>query len=280
MDRAIGFYEGVLGLKLLRREGRDWAELRGRGHGPRPLGRARHEAAPGGRHGRPARLRHRRRRGPPRRAATCSAARVEDMGGAKTLAVLRPRRQRDRGAPAAGRLALGAPPRGPAAGLRDRRDEPLDVLGPDRERLAVHFSGARTSIGSVSSSTAAGPDAPTKATRPRAMRTPTPPHQGQSMVPTLAMRSIGMSAAPSRPIRSRSHPSSTTAAGRPGASGTRKGRAQRLRRIGNVGTRRGGYAAGGELPSREETSRRRGRRRWWHDDGGTGRTRASRRGWA
>ena len=28
MDRAIGFYEGVLGLELLRREGRDWAELR------------------------------------------------------------------------------------------------------------------------------------------------------------------------------------------------------------------------------------------------------------
>jgi catechol 2,3-dioxygenase-like lactoylglutathione lyase family enzyme len=27
MDRAIGFYEGVLGLRLLRREGRDWAEL-------------------------------------------------------------------------------------------------------------------------------------------------------------------------------------------------------------------------------------------------------------
>jgi catechol 2,3-dioxygenase-like lactoylglutathione lyase family enzyme len=27
MDRAVGFYEGVLGLKLLRREGRDWAEL-------------------------------------------------------------------------------------------------------------------------------------------------------------------------------------------------------------------------------------------------------------
>jgi catechol 2,3-dioxygenase-like lactoylglutathione lyase family enzyme len=27
MDRAIGFYEGVLGLKLLRREGRDWAEF-------------------------------------------------------------------------------------------------------------------------------------------------------------------------------------------------------------------------------------------------------------
>jgi catechol 2,3-dioxygenase-like lactoylglutathione lyase family enzyme len=27
MDRAIEFYEGVLGLKLLRREGRDWAEL-------------------------------------------------------------------------------------------------------------------------------------------------------------------------------------------------------------------------------------------------------------
>jgi catechol 2,3-dioxygenase len=28
MDRAIGFYEGVLGLELLRREGRDWAELK------------------------------------------------------------------------------------------------------------------------------------------------------------------------------------------------------------------------------------------------------------
>lgn len=28
MDRAIGFYEGVLGLPLLRREGRDWAELK------------------------------------------------------------------------------------------------------------------------------------------------------------------------------------------------------------------------------------------------------------
>jgi glyoxylase I family protein len=27
MDRAIEFYEGLLGLKLLRREGRDWAEL-------------------------------------------------------------------------------------------------------------------------------------------------------------------------------------------------------------------------------------------------------------
>jgi catechol 2,3-dioxygenase-like lactoylglutathione lyase family enzyme len=27
MDRAIEFYEGVLGLRLLRREGRDWAEL-------------------------------------------------------------------------------------------------------------------------------------------------------------------------------------------------------------------------------------------------------------
>jgi len=28
MDRAIGFYEGILGLELLRREGRDWAELK------------------------------------------------------------------------------------------------------------------------------------------------------------------------------------------------------------------------------------------------------------
>lgn len=28
MDRAIAFYEGVLGLELLRREGRDWAELK------------------------------------------------------------------------------------------------------------------------------------------------------------------------------------------------------------------------------------------------------------
>ena len=27
MDRAIAFYEGTLGLTLLRREGRDWAEL-------------------------------------------------------------------------------------------------------------------------------------------------------------------------------------------------------------------------------------------------------------
>lgn len=27
MDRSVGFYEDVLGLKLLRREGRDWAEL-------------------------------------------------------------------------------------------------------------------------------------------------------------------------------------------------------------------------------------------------------------
>lgn len=27
MDRAIAFYEGVLGLKLVRREGNDWAEL-------------------------------------------------------------------------------------------------------------------------------------------------------------------------------------------------------------------------------------------------------------
>jgi glyoxylase I family protein len=27
MDRAIEFYEGLLGLKLIRREGRDWAEL-------------------------------------------------------------------------------------------------------------------------------------------------------------------------------------------------------------------------------------------------------------
>lgn len=28
MDRAIGFYEGVLGFTLMRREGRDWAELK------------------------------------------------------------------------------------------------------------------------------------------------------------------------------------------------------------------------------------------------------------
>jgi catechol 2,3-dioxygenase-like lactoylglutathione lyase family enzyme len=27
MDRAIDFYEGVLGLRLVRREGSDWAEL-------------------------------------------------------------------------------------------------------------------------------------------------------------------------------------------------------------------------------------------------------------
>lgn len=27
MDRAIAFYEGILGLPLIRREGRDWAEL-------------------------------------------------------------------------------------------------------------------------------------------------------------------------------------------------------------------------------------------------------------
>jgi catechol 2,3-dioxygenase-like lactoylglutathione lyase family enzyme len=27
MDRALEFYEGVLGLPLIRREGRDWAEL-------------------------------------------------------------------------------------------------------------------------------------------------------------------------------------------------------------------------------------------------------------
>ena len=28
MDRAVAFYEGVLGLELRRREGRDWAEFR------------------------------------------------------------------------------------------------------------------------------------------------------------------------------------------------------------------------------------------------------------
>lgn len=27
MEKALGFYEGVLGLSLIRREGRDWAEL-------------------------------------------------------------------------------------------------------------------------------------------------------------------------------------------------------------------------------------------------------------
>lgn len=31
MDRAVAFYEGVLGLELLRREGRDWAEFKAGG---------------------------------------------------------------------------------------------------------------------------------------------------------------------------------------------------------------------------------------------------------
>jgi len=31
MDRSVAFYEGVLGLELLRREGRDWTEFRAGG---------------------------------------------------------------------------------------------------------------------------------------------------------------------------------------------------------------------------------------------------------
>ena len=46
---------------------------------------------------------------------------------------------------------------------------------------------------------------------PRAMRAPTPPHQGQVIVPIEAIRSTGTSARPSRPIRRRTWPSPTSA---------------------------------------------------------------------
>lgn len=64
-------------------------------------------------------------------------------------------------------------------------------------------SGARTDTGSDSSSTAAGPDAPTNAVRPRAMRTPRPPHHGQRIVPMPVTLSSGMRPPPIAPIRRR-----------------------------------------------------------------------------
>ena len=77
---------------------------------------------------------------------------------------------------------------------------------------AFQFSGARTGTGSESSiSTMASPEAATKATRPRAMRAPTPLHQGQLMVPIRSISSTGTSARPSRPIRTRTNPSPTSA---------------------------------------------------------------------
>ena len=89
--------------------------------------------------------------------------------------------------------------------------KPLTSSTPTPIDRALHPSGARTDVGSVSSSTTTVPDAPRKATIPRAMRAPTPPHQGHVIVPIDAIRSTGRSAFPSSPIRTRTVPSPTSA---------------------------------------------------------------------
>ena len=83
MDRAIGFYEGVLGLRLLRREGRDWAELEA---GARSCpSRA---SSPQGRTREAPRWSCAPPTSPPSRPASPSGVQrgpIEDMGGALTL---------------------------------------------------------------------------------------------------------------------------------------------------------------------------------------------------
>ena len=229
MDRAIEFYSGVLGLELLRREGNDWAELRARGHGDRALGRARDAPPPGRGDGHPAHRRHRGGRAAARRATACSAAAIEDMGGAKMLQFFDPDGN-EIVAHAAG-PAYGprrAPPgrrraAGPAAMAVD---EALDVLGPDRdargrpaERRAHpqrlgQLQHAPASPGAADEGHQAARDA-----RPDAAP-PGPAHRarrGRSAPP-------GCRPGPASPMRTR-HPSpSTVAVGRPGASGHEEGR--------------------------------------------------------
>ena len=72
---------------------------------------------------------------------------------------------------------------------------PSTSSAPMAIERALQPNGARTLTGADSStSTSVPPDAATKATMPRAMRAPTPPHQGQAIVPTRSIRSTGTSA--------------------------------------------------------------------------------------
>lgn len=119
-----------------------------------------------------------------------------------------------------------------AAGGGDLRHERIGSSTPTPIRAVVHDSGARTFIGSASSSTTIGPGAPTKATIPFVILAPTPPQNGQSNVPTRSIRATGTSARPWSPIRTRTSPSPTSANGRSGDSGNRNGTAHHTRRIG------------------------------------------------
>lgn len=101
------------------------------------------------------------------------------------------------------------------------------------------------------------------------MRTPRPPHHGQCIVPTVAIRSTGTSARPKRPIRTRTQPSPTSTSAPRGASGMRKGSAQGLRAIGKRCTATGGGAArsaGKEAVGGEELPRLDQRRPMTRDD--------------
>ena len=85
MDRSVGFYEDVLGLKLLRREGRDWAEFEA---GDTVLSLSGELATKPHQGGATVVLRASdiaAGRGPRSPRTASSAGRIEDMGGAKML---------------------------------------------------------------------------------------------------------------------------------------------------------------------------------------------------
>ena len=246
---------------------------RGRGPGPLPLRRARHEAPPGRRHGGPARLRHRRRSRPASPRTTSSEGPSRTWAGRRCSSSSTPTGTRSSPSSRSRGLAPGLGTR--SAGRRDGRRDRGDEAPPRPRRRSRCWSrptpGERAPrVGSVSSSSATGPDAADEghqaAGDPHAQAAPPGPEHGADAADPLE-RDVRP---PQQPHAHDSRPSVDRGRRGPGESGTRKGRAQRLRRIGKVGTRPGGYAAGASYHRPGIT--RGGRWRRWHDDGGTGRT--------
>ena len=139
MDKAVDFYNGILGLEVLRREGNDWTELRA---GETVIALSGELATRPHQGGATVILRT-ADIGAVEAALAANGVqrgRVEDMGGAQMLDLPRPRRQRDhRACSPRSRTPPSADPRPPAALalLGDGGDEAVDVLDAEGDAAGV-----------------------------------------------------------------------------------------------------------------------------------------------